>query len=121
MLYKLAGRVELLYALKALASGNLSYREVSERYGVSWGALESAFRDACGGRYQLCLKLIPRVADVVLSVVPSVAGRASCGVCGTVVSNVVLHIERKHGDLVERYTALVREEVRSLLRGREVY
>ncbi|MEM2207990.1 MAG: hypothetical protein QXG17_04790 [Sulfolobales archaeon] len=116
VLYRLAGKVDLLYALKALSTGKSSYREVSERYGVNQGSLENVFRDVCGGRYQLCVKVLPTAVDVVLSRVPSVGTRGYCGLCGVVISNLPLHLGKKHRDVVEYYTNMVRSEIAELLR-----
>ncbi|MEM4854526.1 MAG: hypothetical protein QXU65_04860 [Sulfolobales archaeon] len=116
VLYRLAGKIDLLYALRALSTGRMSYREVSERYGVNQGSLENAFRELCSGRYQLCARVLPIAVDVVLSKVPSVATRGYCGLCGIVVSNLPLHLGKKHRDVVEYYTSVVRSEVAELLR-----
>lgn len=116
VLYRLAGRMDLLYALRALSTNNMSYREVSERYGVNQGSLENIFREVCSGHYQVCARVLPLAVDVVLSNVPSVGARGSCGICGIIVSNLPLHLKRKHRDVVSYYTSVVRAEVAKLLR-----
>lgn len=116
VLYRLADRVDMLYALRALTTSNLSYREVSEKYGVNQGSLENVFRDVCGGHYQVCARVLPLAVDAVLSKVPSVGARGSCGICGIIVSNLPLHLKRKHRDVVSYYTSVVRAEVAKSLR-----
>lgn len=116
VLYRLAGRIELLYALKSVSSGRLSYREASERYGVSQGVLERIFRDVCEARYQLCSRVLPVAVDVVLAVVPSIAAGRVCRICGVTVLNVVTHVKRKHGDILERYVDIVRREMAEALK-----
>ena len=116
VLYRLAGKVDLLYALRALSTSRMSYREVSEKYGVNQGSLENVFRELCSGRYQLCVKVLSIAVDVVLMKVPSVATRGYCGLCGIVVSNLPLHLGKKHRDVVEYYTKVVRSEIAELLR-----
>lgn len=107
--YRLAGRSEVLYALKSLCRSSYSYREASEEYGVSQGVLENAFRDVCEGRYQVCARVLPEVVDVALSSIPSLVSGATCLLCGTKVHNPVLHVERKHGKLVRYYAKVLRE------------
>jgi|YelNatPaOPRAMG01_1025707.scaffolds.fasta_scaffold07832_2 hypothetical protein len=111
VLYRLAGRIELLYALKSVSSGSLSYREASERYGVSQGVLERALRDVCEVRLQACLRVLPSVIDLVLVSVPPIAVGTTCKLCGVVVLNIVLHIKRKHRDLLNYYTNVLEKEV----------
>ncbi len=114
--YRLAGRSEVLYALKSLCRGSYSYREVSEEYGVSQGVLENAFREVCEGRYQACARVLPEVVDVALSSVPAVVSGATCLVCGVRVRNPVLHVERKHGELVKHYAKVLREAFAEVFR-----
>jgi hypothetical protein len=114
--YRLAGRSEVLYALKSLCRGSYSYREVSEEFGVSQGVVENAFREVCGGRYQLCARVLPEVVDAALSYLPALVSGATCLVCGTRVRNPVLHVERKHGELVRYYSRVLREAFADALR-----
>ncbi len=116
VLYRLAGKVELLYALKSVASSNLSYREASEKYGVSQGVVEKALRDICGTHFRECSRILPPIVDVVLTSVPSIATGTTCKLCGLVVLNVVLHIKKKHKDLLSYYRNILEEEVLGLLR-----
>lgn len=114
--YRLAGRSEVLYALKSLCRGSFSYREVSERYGVSQGVLENAFREVCEGRYQTCSRVLPEVVDAALSSIPSLFSGTTCLLCRTRVRNPVLHVERKHGELVRYYSKVLREAFAEALR-----
>jgi len=114
--YRLAGRSEVLYALKSLCRSSSSYREVSERYGVSQGVLENVFREVCEGRYQACARVLPEVVDTALSSVPSLLSGTTCLLCGVRVHNPVLHVERKHGELVRYYSKALREAFAETLR-----
>lgn len=115
VLYRLAGRIELLYALKSVVSNDLSYREASEKYGVSQGIIEKSLRDICGTRFRTCSAILPSIVDVVLMTVPSIATGTTCKLCGLVVLNVVLHIKKKHKDLLSYYRNILEKEVSGLL------